>query len=110
MFRHELVSALDAQRRDTGKSYLEFLRDETLSLGLYALRASEQATQQPHNEDEVYHVIEGKARFQCVDEDCDVGSGSVLFVKAGEKHRFHTIQKDLTVLVFFAPPEGSRRS
>ena len=110
MFKHEVVSAIDSQRRVSGKSYLEFLRDETVSLGLYVLRAGEPDLQQPHNEDEVYYVIGGRARFQCGQDECDVAAGSVLFVKAGAAHRFINITMDLTVLVFFAPPEGSRPS
>jgi quercetin dioxygenase-like cupin family protein len=36
-----------------------------------------------------------------------VRSGSILFVEAGVEHRFHQIEEDLKVLVFFAPPEGT---
>jgi hypothetical protein len=32
----------------------------------------------------------------------------VLFVPAGEDHRFVDIRSDLAVLVLFAPPEGSQ--
>lgn len=110
MFQHHVVSAIDSQRRASGKSYLEFLRDDNLSVGLYVLRAGEQDLQQPHNEDEVYYIIEGKARFQCGEEECDVASGSVLFVKADANHRFHSITEKLTILVFFTPPEGSQPS
>jgi quercetin dioxygenase-like cupin family protein len=41
-------------------------------------------------------------------EDRAVEPGSVIFVEAGMEHRFHTIKEDLSVLVFFAPPEYSR--
>jgi hypothetical protein len=33
--------------------------------------------------------------------------GSILFVERAAEHRFVDITEDLTVLVFFAPPEGS---
>jgi hypothetical protein len=39
-----------------------------------------------------------------------VQPGSVLFVERLRDHRFVDIELDLTVLVFFAPPEGSRKA
>ena len=38
----------------------------------------------------------------------DVGPGSVVFVPAGEPHRFTEISEDLALLVVFAPPYESR--
>jgi mannose-6-phosphate isomerase-like protein (cupin superfamily) len=37
-----------------------------------------------------------------------VGPGSVVFVPAGETHMFTEILEDLTLIVVFAPPYGSR--
>ena len=37
-----------------------------------------------------------------------VGPGSVVFVPAGEAHRFTDITEDLALVVVFAPPYGSR--
>jgi len=37
-----------------------------------------------------------------------VKPGDILFVPAGEPHRFFDIREDLEVLVFFGPAEGSR--
>ena len=102
-----LIPEVDALRAESGKSYLEFLRSAALSAGLYVLRAGERDLQQPHSEDEVYYVIEGRARFKAGDDDYAVGAGSVLFVEAGAGHRFHSVEQDLKVLVFFAPPEGA---
>jgi mannose-6-phosphate isomerase-like protein (cupin superfamily) len=41
------------------------------------------------------------------DEDGPVRAGSVVYVAAGVDHRFHSIEEDLEVLVFWAPPRGS---
>jgi mannose-6-phosphate isomerase-like protein (cupin superfamily) len=65
--------------------------------------------QQPHTEDEVYHVVSGKGHIRVGAEDRAVGAGTVVFVEAGVDHRFYDIEEDLTVLVFFAPAEGSGR-
>jgi mannose-6-phosphate isomerase-like protein (cupin superfamily) len=40
----------------------------------------------------------------------DVGPGSVIFVPAGEDHKFEGITEDLTLLVVFGPAYGSRSS
>jgi mannose-6-phosphate isomerase-like protein (cupin superfamily) len=71
------------------------------------LPAGARDPQEPHTEDEVYHVVGGKGRIRVGEEDRTVEAGTVVFVEAGVDHRFHSIEEDLTVLVFFAPAEGS---
>ena len=36
------------------------------------------------------------------------GRGSVVYVAAGEEHRFTGVTEDLAAIVVFAPAEGSR--
>jgi len=43
------------ERRRSKRLYLEFLREPTLSVGLYELPAGASDPQQPHTEDEVYY-------------------------------------------------------
>lgn len=102
------ISHLLEKQRASGRSYLEFLRVSALSVGVYVLPAGGIDPQQPHGEDEVYYVIAGQARFQQGDEDRPVQPGTVLYVPAQVPHRFQQITADLTVLVFFAPAEGSQ--
>lgn len=100
------VSDIAQKREQSGKSYQEFLRVPAMSGGLYVLAAGANDSQQPHNEDEMYYVIRGRARFRAGDEDREVRSGSVIFVAAGVAHRFYDIAEELAVLVFFAPAES----
>lgn len=93
-------------RQKVGRAYLEFLRVPTLSVGLYVLPAGGTDPQKPHQEDEVYHVVSGRASIRIGSEDHLVEPGSMVFVRAGVEHRFHAITEDLTVLVFFAPAES----
>ena len=109
MFKSYQIADIEGLRTDSGKQYLEFLRSEALSMGLYVLQAGEPDLQEPHGEDEVYYVLSGRSRFRAGDEECDVEAGSVLFVAAGVEHRFFDITETLRVLVFFAPPEGAGR-
>ena len=101
------LSRLIALRQQSNQRYLEFLRVPSLSLGLYALPAGGVDPQQPHTEDEVYYVVNGRASVRVGAEDRPVEPGSIVFVAAGVEHRFHTIEEDLALLVFFAPAEGS---
>jgi mannose-6-phosphate isomerase-like protein (cupin superfamily) len=88
--------------------YLEFLKEPSLSCGLYHLQAGSKDMQAPHDEDEVYLVVNGKARMRLGgEEEREVGPGSLLFVQAATEHSFFEIQEDMTLLVFFA---ASRRN
>ena len=74
----------------------------SLSAGLYTLKAGAKDLQGPHDEDEVYYVISGRARLRVGDEEHRVGPGSILYVKATSAHSFFEIEEDVTLLVFFA--------
>ena len=92
---------------EAGQRYHEFLRESSLSLGLYLLKAGEKDPQQPHKQDEVYYVLSGKAKFQLGEESQDVKAGSILYVAAEQIHKFFEITEDLQIIVFFAPAEES---
>ena len=89
--------------------YLEFLNVPALNCGIYSLAAGSTDMQAPHDEDEVYLVLSGKARMHLGDEDRDIGPGSLLYVGATTEHSFFEIEEDMTLLVMFAasPPSHS---
>lgn len=96
---------LDAERTANQGAYLRFLKERTMSAGLYALKAGESDPQRPHAQDEVYLVVSGRAAITVGEETTTVARGSVVFVPAGTPHRFHHISEDLRVMVVFSPPE-----
>ncbi len=102
---HQLVQ----QQSDSNKPYLEFLKVPDLSMGLYVLPAGGTDTQSPHTEDEVYYVVSGRAKIRVAGEDRDVQAGSIVHVAKNVEHKFHSIEDELTILVFFAPAEYSNR-
>jgi len=104
------LSELITQREWTSNAYLEFLKVPDLSMGLYFLLAGGVDTQLPHTEDEVYYVVSGRAKIKVADENRDVQAGSMVYVAKNVEHRFHSIEQDLTVLVFFAPAEYSLKA
>jgi mannose-6-phosphate isomerase-like protein (cupin superfamily) len=97
-----------AEQKRSDRPYHEFLRVPLLSLGVYRLPAGATDPQKPHTEDEVYHILSGRASIRVGLEDRPVEAGSLVYVKARVEHRFHTITEELVVLVFFAPAEYSR--
>lgn len=99
------LAALEAERAKGGREYLEFLRVPSLSMGLYVLAAGADDQQRPHQQDEVYHVVRGRAVLSVEGREHPVQPGSVVFVAAGARHRFHSIAEELSALVFFAPAE-----
>lgn len=105
--RHLSLADLLAAPSDAGRSFAEVLRVRAMSAGVYELAAGAEDLQQPHTEDEVYMVLRGRARATVAGDVVDVMSGSMLYVPAGVLHRFHDIEEELTVLVVFAPPEGT---
>ncbi len=103
------LDQLIEQREKMNKLYLEFLKVPDLSVGVYELPAGGTDPQSPHTEDEVYYVVEGRAKITVADEDRNVKAGSVIYVEKKVPHRFHSIEEDLIVLVFFAPAEYSNK-
>jgi gentisate 1,2-dioxygenase len=82
--------------------YLEFLRVPTLSCGIYRLPAGATDMQGPHDEDEVYFVVSGRARLRVEGREERVEPGCILYVRATSEHSFFEIEEDVTLLVFFA--------
>jgi mannose-6-phosphate isomerase-like protein (cupin superfamily) len=83
------------------------LRSDLLSVGLYTLAAGAVDDQSPHMEDEVYYAVRGRATLFAGGAEHPVREGSVLFVPARMEHRFHDIEEELVLVVFWAPPEGT---
>jgi mannose-6-phosphate isomerase-like protein (cupin superfamily) len=100
------ITDAEKRREQSGKRYLEFLRLPAMSAGVYVLPVGGNDPQSPHEEDEMYYVVRGRAHMRTGPEDQAVSEGSIIFVAAGVAHRFHDITEELVVLVFFAPAES----
>jgi mannose-6-phosphate isomerase-like protein (cupin superfamily) len=103
------LTELVSQRETSNKLYLEFLKVPDISMGLYVLPAGETDPQSPHTEDEVYYVVSGRAKILVAEESRDVKAGAIVYVSKNVAHRFHSIEEELIVLVFFAPAEYSNK-
>lgn len=97
------LDAVERAHAEQENRYLQFLTVPELSLGLYNLPAGAEDLQTPHLEDEIYYVVSGRGRLSAGDEDYPAEPGSILFVAKHIPHKFHDIEEDLHILVFFAP-------
>jgi len=88
--------------------WIVHVSSDDLSLGTYSIPGGGLDDQTPHTEDEIYMVRSGRATLVTTSGIVDVGPGSVVFVPAGEPHRFTEVSEDLALVVVFAPPYGSR--
>ena len=88
--------------------WIEQLRVPDLSVGTYSIVAGGVDSQSPHTEDEIYVVTAGRATIEAGGARAEVGPGAVIYVPAGEVHRFTSITEDLALLVLFAPAEETR--
>jgi mannose-6-phosphate isomerase-like protein (cupin superfamily) len=88
--------------------WVEHLKVPDLSVGTYCIPAGGLDGQSPHTEDEIYVVTAGQARIVTASAEAHVRPGTVIFVPAGEEHRFVDITENLALLVLFGPAYRSR--
>jgi mannose-6-phosphate isomerase-like protein (cupin superfamily) len=103
----EIVKFEDLLRRLGDKRYQEFLRVPAMSAGIYVLPAGATDKQAPHQEDEIYYVLRGRAKMRLGREERSINQGDVIFVEKTLEHRFFDIAEELVLLVIFAPAESS---
>ncbi len=78
-------------------------RSPGLEVGVYVLVAPEPDQQQPHDDDELYVVLEGHGVLTVEGDETPLTEGQAAFVPAGADHRF-TGYEGLSVLVIFTKP------
>ncbi len=96
------LAAIREKLKGEAVEYLEFLNVPALNCGVYFLAAGSTDMQAPHDDDEVYLVLDGRARMRVGEEERSVGPGSLLYISATTEHSFFEIEEDMTLLVMFA--------
>src|SRR5215813_1753696 len=86
--------------RASGGGYEVVHESPGLELGVYVLVAPEPDRQQPHEDDEVYVVLEGSGALEIEGTPVELREGHAIFVPAGAEHRFVGYEH-LAVLVIF---------
>jgi mannose-6-phosphate isomerase-like protein (cupin superfamily) len=98
------LSGLEQLPGPGGERSIELFRHGSLTVKLYAPRGND--PQKPHTRDEIYVIATGTGRFHRGSEEISFGPGDMLFVAAGEEHRFLEFSSDFATWVFFYGPEG----
>jgi mannose-6-phosphate isomerase-like protein (cupin superfamily) len=94
---------IDATRQrlaDSGGGYEIVHRSPGLEVGVYVLVAPEPDRQQPHENDEVYVVLDGTGVLDVEGRQTPLRKGEAIFVPKGADHRFVAYEL-LSVLVIF---------
>lgn len=83
------------------------MRHGSMRAGLFAPRGSD--VQQPHTQDELYIVSQGAGVLIKGADRKPVKTGDVIFVAAGEQHRFEDFSGDFEAWIVFWGPEGGEK-
>ena len=94
------VGSVVEKLRAAGGGYEIVHESAGIELGVYVLVAPEPDRQQPHEDDEVYVVLEGRGSLEIEDECVELTEGHAVFVPARADHRFVGYEQ-LAVLVIF---------
>ena len=94
------ITAVEERLTQAGGGYEVVHASTGVEVGVYVLVAPEPDRQQPHEDDELYVVLEGSGVLEVEGEQTPVREGSAVFVEAGADHRFIAYEH-LSVLVIF---------
>ena len=78
-----------------------FLNKESLAVGVLFLRPGEKDTQEPHESDEIYYIIDGNGFLQINKKSHPIKKDQIYFVARNIPHHFYGNTKNLSALNFF---------
>lgn len=87
-----------------GERFASLLRHGSMTVEVYAPRGHD--LQQPHAQDELYFVQSGHGVLLNGAAHVSFTAGDVLFVPAGQVHRFEQFSDDFVTWVVFYGPQG----
>lgn len=90
-----------------GERFVRGFSHGTMSVELYAPRGHDLQT--PHQQDELYFVLQGSGDLVIEGKRYACSSGDALFVPAGAAHRFENFSGDFATWVVFWGPQGGER-
>lgn len=104
--RHMLAKLPGPATRDwpEGEPFAEGLKHGTMSVELFAPRILDK--QQPHEQDELYFIVSGEAEFVREGRRSSVAAGDAIFVAAGDRHHFESMNDEFVTWVVFWGPKG----
>ena len=105
---HRTIAEAAAQPLSKGRASSLLFGHGSMEVRYYAPKGRDDQT--PHDQDEVYFIASGSGTFVREGERVAFGPGDMLFVAAGEEHRFEDFSSDFgTWVVFYGPKGGEAR-
>ena len=95
---------IETEKYPDGEPFVEAIRSGTMSAEIYAPRGED--LQEPHEQDELYIIIQGQAALLMGDDEIRCGGGDLLLVPAFTKHRFVDMTNDFMCWAIFWGPHG----
>ena len=78
-----------------------FIDKKSLAAGVIFLKPGEKDTQDPHESDEIYYILDGNGFLDINNKHYPVKKGQIYFVAKNIPHHFYGNTKNLSVLYFF---------
>ena len=78
-----------------------FVNKKSLAVGVIFLKPGENDTQEPHDSDEIYYILDGNGFLQINDKSHRIKKEEIYFVAKDTPHHFYGNTKNLSVLYFF---------
>ena len=92
-------AAKSLEKLDNGKPFVQLMNEQQFTVEWYAPQGVD--TQTPHLEDELYIIATGSGTFENGGQSVPFTAGDVLFVPAGQDHRFLNFSNDFATWVVF---------
>lgn len=94
----------ETEKYPEGEPFSVGLRSGTMLVELFAPRGED--LQEPHDQDELYLIIRGRATLKMEGDDLRCGEGDAITVPAGTPHHFEDISDDFMSWAVFWGPRG----
>ena len=101
---HRTTAEAAAAPLEAGRASARLFGHGSMEIRYYAPKGRDEQT--PHDQDEVYFIASGSGGFLRAGERVTFGPGDMLFVAAGEEHRFVDFSDDFGTWVVFYGPQG----
>src|SRR5438270_7902639 len=101
---HFSISDADVALAKVPTEFVLLFQHGSLKMEWYKPERTDKQT--PHRQDEVYVIVCGSGIFYHNGERSPFNTGDILFVPAGNEHRFENFTDDFATWVIFYGPDG----
>ena len=88
--------------KNSNSYFQTFINKESLAVGVIFLKPGQKDTQDPHESDEIYYILDGNGFLQIDEKSHPIKKGQIYFVAKNIPHHFYGNTVNLSVLYFFS--------